>query len=92
MKQDGKYGRVICARSRQKLSVNKEFFKIKEAKELKINVTNGTIALFFNIQKTRKRIPGEQRNAKNPLDKELSHMYLLIDSQRKRMKVEKKWR
>lgn len=47
MKQDGKYGRVICARSRQKLSVDKEFFKIKEAKELKINVTNGTIALLL---------------------------------------------
>lgn len=25
MKQEGKYGRVICARSRQQLSIDKEF-------------------------------------------------------------------
>lgn len=75
MKQEGKYGRVICARSSQRLSVDKEFLTIKEAKGLKMNVPNSTMALLVNNIKNEKKKARKTKNARNPLDKALSRLW-----------------
>jgi len=73
--------------SRQRIS------HIKEAKGLKMNVTNSTMALLVNISKTRKRKPGKQRRREiKSIRQGIISLVFLIDAQPKRRKVEKRLR